>query len=297
MIEAIKKLITGALVMIASSACGSEVDGTQLQGEDIGTSSSALSPGCTGGYHAAVGNVRLSARAGCNQKFILALHGGAWVSGTAADMDVLAAPMNAAGIVYASLEYTNGAPMSQILAEVASVIASARANAVALGIDASRMGLIGFSAGGQLALEAGLIDGHMRWIGSFSGPTDITALEKSGMVTALAGMGVRVAYDRVPGDHVSFIGALIPRAIANAAAEMGAPSNPPAYGSGVPDSTRFPIHRCVDPVTQNHRYVFAPGQRSAQGHLRGSGVLVRERRHRNRAHLPVARSQVPLRAH
>ncbi len=135
------------------------------------------SPGCTNGYDAVVGQLHLVAGPGCNQKLIVALHGGAWAFGKAADMNGFIGLMKAAGIIYVSLEYSLGVPMGQILDEVAYTLKVLRVNAAVVGFDTNKMGVMGFSAGGHLAMMGGIADGNVRWIGSISGPPDLIALE------------------------------------------------------------------------------------------------------------------------
>lgn len=120
--------------------------------------------------------IELAALPGCNQKFVLALFGGGWAAGQSSDMDYLAIPMLQRGIVYGSLNYTTNVPMSFITAEVALALNAVRAGAGILGIDPAKMGILGFSAGGQLAYQGGFADGHVAWIGGLYGPTDMTAL-------------------------------------------------------------------------------------------------------------------------
>ena len=143
--------------------------------------------GCTAGYNFTGANkltipgtslqIELAALPGCNQKFVLALFGGGWAGGHSEDMDYLAIPMLQRGIVYGSLEYSTNAPMGLITAEVQAALNAVRGAAPILGIDTNKMGIMGFSAGGQLAYQGGFADAQVRWIGGMYGPTDMAALE------------------------------------------------------------------------------------------------------------------------
>lgn len=130
-----------------------------------------------GPYPGTTMQLELAAPPGCDQKFVLALFGGGWAEGHSEAMDYLIPAMAANGIVYGSLEYTTNVPMNIITDEVRTALAEVRGAAGQLGIDPNKMGVMGFSAGGQLAYQGGFTDGHLRWIGGLYGPTDMTELE------------------------------------------------------------------------------------------------------------------------
>jgi acetyl esterase/lipase len=127
-------------------------------------------------YNAQVGFVHFISPGGCNLPLMMNLHGGGWVAGQASDMDAFAGAEVFSGIVYATIDYTDGAPMSVILAQVHLAFSWIQANAGLLSIDPNRIGILGFSAGGHLALMEAMTNHATRWVGSLSGPTDMTAL-------------------------------------------------------------------------------------------------------------------------
>lgn len=108
---------------------------------------------------------------------VIVIHGGSWQSGDSTQL----APLNSylAGKGYAvaaityrlSPEWTFPAARDDVLAAVAFL----KANAADLDIDATRLALLGRSAGGQLALLAGYTAGDpaIRGVVSFYGPTDM----------------------------------------------------------------------------------------------------------------------------
>jgi acetyl esterase/lipase len=115
----------------------------------------------------------LTSGAGCNQPLILNVHGGGWCFGAKEDMQPLQPLENGVGMVYASIDYNDCTSMPAMLDSILSAIEEVRQFAPWLGVDPNRIGVYGESAGGQLALQAGFMSGHVRWIGSGYGPTDM----------------------------------------------------------------------------------------------------------------------------
>lgn len=87
---------------------------------------------------------------------VIYVHGGGWFSGNRAD--TLSQLLADAGFVAVSIDYrlTGIAPFPAQIHDVKAAIRWVRAHAGALGIDSARIGIWGHSAGGHLALLAGL---------------------------------------------------------------------------------------------------------------------------------------------
>lgn len=115
---------------------------------------------------------------------IVYVHGGYWFAGDKkADIPALAPNINKLrdkGFTVVSVDYrlVNGdtifpAPVN----DIKSAITYLRANANEYGLDANKIGLMGVSAGGHLALMQGLTDDSVvkpKFIISIAGPTDLT---------------------------------------------------------------------------------------------------------------------------
>jgi len=84
---------------------------------------------------------------------LIFIHGGYWQSLDKGDFLYLAPAFNAAGVAYASLNYTLApeASIPEMVAEVRRAVAWLAAQGAALGFDAGRMVIAGHSAGGHLA--------------------------------------------------------------------------------------------------------------------------------------------------
>jgi acetyl esterase/lipase len=125
---------------------------------------------------------------------IIAIHGGAWRGGDKADLRNLLAELAGAGYVAISPEY-RFCPEHTFPAQVHDVKAAVRwlkRNAEEYGVDPDRIGAVGFSAGGHLALMLGLtgpddglegpgadddgddgVDTRVHAVVNFFGPTDL----------------------------------------------------------------------------------------------------------------------------
>ncbi|MFI5290366.1 MAG: alpha/beta hydrolase fold domain-containing protein [Polyangia bacterium] len=161
-----------ALICFLIGGCGGPAPSPSEPGEEFGLA------GCAPGYDVTVGDVRLASSGGCNLPALLHIHGGGWSSGSAADMDAYREVELANHLVYVSIDYPLfPASMETMLASVQIAINFLRTQHLLLGIDPDRIGLVGESAGGQLALEAGIRDGDLRFIGSLYGPPDMRAEE------------------------------------------------------------------------------------------------------------------------
>ena len=222
-------LLAGALVALA--ACGVQID--EAPAPDAGTTTTqpgTANPftghaedinGCTGPYDWSGAGIHIVSPGGCNIPAIVNLHGGGWLAGSASDMDVYQGPENFLGIAYVSVEYPLApVPMSAMLTSVQLTINLLRSQHLLLGIDPNRIGVIGESAGGQLALQTGIDDGDLRFVGSMFGPTDMRAEWTNFCVTYAA---------TAPGQQLC---------AAITAIEGGTPStNPGAYDGTSPDIT------------------------------------------------------------
>ncbi|WP_169974418.1 alpha/beta hydrolase [Tautonia rosea] len=123
---------------------------------------------------------------------IVAIHGGAWRAGNKSDLRNLLVEFAEAGYVAISPEY-RFCPEHTFPAQVHDVKAAVRwlrANAETYGVDPDRIGAVGFSAGGHLALMLGLTDpsgalegpvpedapaSNVQAVVNFFGPTDLLA--------------------------------------------------------------------------------------------------------------------------
>lgn len=123
---------------------------------------------------------------------VVIIHGGAWRAGNRAMHDELARELAARGYVAATISY-RFCPQFTFPAQVEDAkcaVRFLRAHAEQYGIDAERIGAIGFSAGAHLAMMLGTLDadagmeGDGGWAGqsskvqavvAFFGPTDLLA--------------------------------------------------------------------------------------------------------------------------
>lgn len=123
---------------------------------------------------------------------IVAIHGGAWRAGDKSDLRNLLVEFAEAGYVAISPEY-RFCPEHTFPAQIHDVKAAVRwlrANADTYGVDPDRLGAVGFSAGGHLALLLGLTDvgddlegavaedapaSNVQAVVNFFGPTDLLA--------------------------------------------------------------------------------------------------------------------------
>lgn len=85
-------------------------------------------------------------------------HGGAWVAGTSTDLDPMVLELLAAGAVVVSVDYRLGVPAAVQVDDILAAARWAEQNRSKIGGDPSKIFLAGHSAGGHLALLAGLSD-------------------------------------------------------------------------------------------------------------------------------------------
>ncbi|HUS15975.1 MAG TPA: alpha/beta hydrolase [Chloroflexia bacterium] len=108
---------------------------------------------------------------------VITIHGGSWQTGTRADLPALNRYLAARGYVVAALEYRMGpdARFPAAADDVHAAIAYLKEHARDLQLDATRLALLGRSAGGQLALLTAYTppDPAIRGVVSLYGPADL----------------------------------------------------------------------------------------------------------------------------
>ncbi len=113
---------------------------------------------------------------------VIVIHGGGWESGRRADMATEAQALARSGLVAVNIDYPldadagRGFPQELTAAEAA--VAWVRSHAAVLHVDPARIGALGASAGGNLALELGAA-GQVSAVVSWSGPTRLAAYEEA----------------------------------------------------------------------------------------------------------------------
>lgn len=124
---------------------------------------------------------------------VLLIHGGGWARGEPADMDKFAQRLVASGYVVMNLGYRL-APAFRYPAQSLDVAAAHRyleAQAPRWKVDPTRVGVMGYSAGGHLALMLGLDEPstrhRVRAVVSGAGPTDLTRYPESPYLHKLIG--------------------------------------------------------------------------------------------------------------
>ena len=107
---------------------------------------------------------------------VIAIHGGSWRTGNRTDLPELNSYLAARGYVVASPSYRFAPefPHPAASEDIDAAISFLKANAAHLGIDSTKIVLLGRSAGGQLALLAAYTrnDSAIKGVVSFYGPTD-----------------------------------------------------------------------------------------------------------------------------
>ncbi|PPR58475.1 MAG: hypothetical protein CFH10_02015, partial [Alphaproteobacteria bacterium MarineAlpha4_Bin2] len=96
---------------------------------------------------------------------VLDLHGGAWCKGHIDDCSVRDDALAAAGIAAGALDFRDGAsgyPTSN--QDINYAVRWIKSNAVKLNIDADRIGLVGQSSGGHLAMLAAMRPKDARYV-------------------------------------------------------------------------------------------------------------------------------------
>src|SRR5581483_10478422 len=111
---------------------------------------------------------------------VLVVHGGGWAGGSRADTAPEAEALAAAGLAVLNVDYRLATPSAPgypaQVSDLESALGWARAHAAALDIDPGRLGILGLSAGGNLALDLG-VRGVAAAVVAWSAPTDLAAYE------------------------------------------------------------------------------------------------------------------------
>lgn len=111
---------------------------------------------------------------------VVYVHGGGWTSGDKSEGEGYKDPLNRMGCVYVSVNYRflcEGVTLVQILDDINSAVALLRDRAEEFGIDVSRMGVIGSSAGGYLSMMYAYSVNSpipVSFVVSCCGPSDLT---------------------------------------------------------------------------------------------------------------------------
>ncbi|MHB1444711.1 MAG: alpha/beta hydrolase [Acidimicrobiales bacterium] len=120
--------------------------------------------------------------AAARRRAVIVIHGGGWESGSRMDMASEAQALARAGLVAVNVDYPldadAGRGFPQELADVEAAVAWVRSHAGLLHVDPSRIGALGASAGGNLAMELGAAD-QVAAVVSWSGPTELAAYEEA----------------------------------------------------------------------------------------------------------------------
>ena len=132
---------------------------------------------------------------------VVVIHGGSWQSGSRKDFSPLNRYLAARGYVVAAVSYRFAPrfPYPAAHDDVAAAITFLKRNAGRLGLDASRLALVGRSAGGQLALLVaytardpaikGVVSYYgpaaLRW--GYANPAKLSVIDSSGILDAYLG--------------------------------------------------------------------------------------------------------------
>lgn len=106
---------------------------------------------------------------------VLVIHGGSWSSGESTQLAALNGYLAQRGYLVAALTYrlAPAAPFPAAYDDVRAALAYLRQHRAALGLDTTRLVLLGRSAGGQLALLAGYTDAAIRGVVALYAPADM----------------------------------------------------------------------------------------------------------------------------
>ena len=133
-----------------------------------------------------------ASRHGVESPVVVLLHGGGWAGGSRADVAPEADALASSGLAVLNVDYRLSAPGApgwpHQLSDVRMALDWARSHAAVLGLDMSRVGALGVSAGGNLALELG-VQGVVSSVVAWSAPTDLAAFETPAARCATAACG------------------------------------------------------------------------------------------------------------
>jgi acetyl esterase/lipase len=207
--------------------------------------------------------------AGRGRPALVAIHGGGWRGGSKADYGRQLAPLVRQGLVVVAVDYRLSRPGAPSwpgnLDDVREAVRWVRRNAAGYGIDPGRVGVIGASAGGHLALLLGTTAGddasRVRAVIDFYGPTDLAALFAS-----------RTAADRSIGLLLGGPPESFPaRSAAASPLQQVAPGDPPVLIVHGSDDALVPLGQSralADSLRRAgvpHRLVTVPGARHGFG--------------------------------
>jgi acetyl esterase/lipase len=125
---------------------------------------------------------------------VLAIHGGAWLSGDKSDMSELAGFLCKLGYVVFSPNYrlSNVAVWPAQVDDCRTALAEVTANAAKWSVDPTRIGVAGISAGGNLALQLCFRDGpdgqRVKVAVDISAPTDFTWIDNNDYAAQVGGV-------------------------------------------------------------------------------------------------------------
>lgn len=205
-----------------------------------------------------------TSRGGVQVPVVLLLHGGGWAGGSRADVAPEAQALVAAGLAVLNVDYRLSAPgvpgYPHQLSDARMALAWAADHATALGLDMRRVGALGVSAGGNLALELG-VRGVVSSVVAWSAPTDLAAFEARGSRCTTAACGPL----SLPYAVYRYVGCMPEACPATyaAASPAATPSEP---------GTRYMVWNSSDelvPASQEDEFV---------ARQRGAGVAVTARR-------------------
>ena len=118
---------------------------------------------------------------------VIAVHGGSWHGGDKSNWAVAAPALAEAGMVVFAINYRLAPPGGKAryrdpLEDIDRAIDWVRRKGGAFGADASRIALLGSSAGGHLALLSARRQGRaIRGVGAWSPPTNLISLTRTGL--------------------------------------------------------------------------------------------------------------------
>lgn len=223
---------------------------------------------------------------------IVDVHGGAWSAGDRDDGALYDRALAAAGFVVISIDFRQGAdhPHPAASADVTAAVRWTRLNADALGVDPDRIGLIGSSSGGHLAMLAALrpnADAHLGTpLAMLDAPDGaavhddvdasvdyVVALWPVSDPQARFRYATRAGIDGILGGHQNYFGgdeaamldASIPRIVTAGEAGMGEALPPilviqPGMDSNIPQEMTFDLLRAYQSRDGAIEYAFYPGQ-------------------------------------
>lgn len=228
---------------------------------------------------------------------VIDVHGGAWSAGDRDDGALYDRALAAEGFLVVAIDFRQGADFRHpaASADVTAAVRWVRLNADALGADPERIGLIGSSSGGHLAMLAALrpnaeahlgtpltrlgdadgaapqdqIDASVDYVVAMWPVSDPQARFRYATRAGIQGLlGGHQAY--FGGDELAMLDASIPRIVASGEAGMGEALPPmlvvqPGMDSNIPQEMTFDLLRAYQARDGAIEYAFYPGQPHAFG--------------------------------